>query len=81
MKKTVKVEVMEMAGKCINHKMGDKFEVGLMTEAGICTKLLHSIYPYAMYLMSADSKTVSGSLKVTCPDGIVRVKLTQHITE
>jgi len=77
MKKIVKVEVVETAGNCITHKKGDVFEVGLRTGAGICTKLLHSLYPYAMHLMSAAPESVSGGIKVTCPDGIVKVKLTQ----
>ncbi len=74
--KKVTLEIISKEGKCWQ-EVGSVHTVGLVTEAGLCTKLLHSAYPAAFQLMYSTEEN-PGAIEVTCPDGVITARLTRN---
>ena len=68
----MKARVISQKGTCVaGHKVGDEFDIGELTPAGICPWAFHAFFPFAEVLQYGGSfpwESDPDKATVACPD-------------
>ena len=68
----VVAKIVSQKGRCVaGHKVGDEFDIGDLTPAGMCSYAFHSIYPFATVLQFGGAfpwEEDPDKATVACPD-------------